>query len=134
MDNSQELLGLVLNALAKKTRFLFKGERTLEQLFSLSLENLSDTYAGMQTDLAAQEGTGLLDTETAAAPLQELRDQMTLVKLVFDYKKAQADAANRAATAQSQRQLLDKIIAAKQTSDLKALPTEKLLEMRNNLK
>jgi hypothetical protein len=114
-------------ATRKKLRFYTtQGTLSVEDLWDLSLEDLDSLYCQLSQEKKETETEGLLESSKVDKTLQ-LR--MDLVKHVFNYKQAAAEAnARRLATRQRNQRILalieqkgDEELAAKSVEELQAL-------------
>jgi len=115
-----------------KLRFPIRGSIGTEDLWDLSLENLSAGYQTVSKALKGMEEDSLMaKSETSEAALANLRAE--IIKHVFTVKKEEADAKTQAAVRREQLRQLDDIIARKQNAELEGLSVEDLAKKREEL-
>jgi uncharacterized protein YfkK (UPF0435 family) len=121
-----------IECLKNKYRFEYKGLISVEDLFDLKLEDLDAIYR----DLKKQEQDLQVDSliETADNPkIAEIDVKINVVKSVFNMKKAEIDARNKALQNKAQKQRILRIMQDKEDQELSEKSVEELREIYDSL-
>lgn len=124
MDNLFE------TAARKKFRFPFKGQITTEDLWDLTPAQLDGVYKALNRMARAQGEESLMDDRAVDA---DLRDQIAIVKHIFEKKKEEKEAARAAAENKAKRDRILEVLAAKQDEALKNMSEEELQKMLSEM-
>lgn len=119
------------NALVRSYRFKYKGLINTEDLFDLEMKELDIIYQDLVSEKNDLTAKSLLDTNNEE--IDWIQGKIDVVKGVFDYKKAQADAQAKAAKAKSMKDELNEVIAQKQKDQLADMSIDQLKEIRDSL-
>lgn len=119
------------NALVRSYRFEYKGLINTEDLFDLEMRELDIIYQDLVSEKNDLTAKSLLDTNNEE--IDWIQGKIDVVKGVFDYKKAQADAQAKAAKAKSMKDELNEVIAQKQKDQLADMSIDQLKEIRDSL-
>ena len=119
------------NALVRSYRFKYKGLINTEDLFDLEMRELDIIYQDLVSEKNDLTAKSLLDTNNEE--IDWIQGKIDVVKGVFDYKKAQADAQAKAAKAKSMKDELNEVIAQKQKDQLADMSIDQLKEIRDSL-
>ena len=119
------------NALVRSYRFKYKGLINTEDLFDLQMRELDIIYQDLVSEKNDLTAKSLLDTNNEE--IDWIQGKIDVVKGVFDYKKAQADAQAKAAKAKSMKDELNEVIAQKQKDQLADMSIDQLKEIRDSL-
>lgn len=119
------------NALVRNYRFKYKGLINTEDLFDLEMKELDIIYQDLVSEKNDLTDKSLLDTNNEE--IDWIQGKIDVVKGVFDYKKAQADAQAKAAKAKSMKDELNEVIAQKQKDQLADMSIDQLKEIRDSL-
>lgn len=114
-------------AAKNKLRFPFKGNITVEDLFSLNLTDLDTVYKNLSKQVKADTEESLLATKTKED--EDIKIKMTIVKEIFEEKQAAADAAKKAAETRAKNQKIMEIISRKEDEELNNKSVDELRAM-----
>ena len=125
MSNANELF---IIATRKRYRFPYKGQISVEDLWSLSLNDQDGVYKTLNKSIKSADEPGLLEENTA--------DEVTLnaieiVKYIFSVKKAEAENRKLEAENAAKRKRILEIIARKHDEALNNMSEEELQKMLN---
>lgn len=118
-------------ATREKTRFNFKGHISVEDLWDLSLSNLDTIYRQIQMELERDPKVSLL--ESGSRQRDELEFKQEIIKYVFETKKAESDAAEKAKENSAKKQMILDILAKKQNESYENMSVEELKVLAESL-
>lgn len=109
---------IFLNALIKRYRFESpRGLLTSEELFLLTQTELDKMYRDLKLGLKDKED-GLLKNEESDSVQEQLKEQLSIIEFVFNYKeKKAAEEKEKKATAARKEHLLNILAKKKEESD-----------------
>jgi hypothetical protein len=107
---------LHITAAKKNYRFPFRGNATLEDLYTLPLRDLDSIYKSLNADLKATSEDSLLEVRNPADT--DLRNKIELVRFVVKSKQEEAKAKEALAAKRSQIARLKEIKANNQEQAL----------------
>lgn len=114
-----------------KLRFEIRGPLTVEDLWTLPLEELNAFYKKMCTELRDQEGDSLLEEPTHLMELQQL--QRDIVKHIVQMRLTEQQAAENERVKAQKKQRLFQILAEKQDEKYKEMSTDELEKLIDEL-
>lgn len=114
-------------AAKNKLRFPFKGNITVEDLFSLNLTDLDTVYKNLSKQVKTNTEESLLATKTKED--EEIKVKMAIVKEIFEEKQAAIDAAKKAAETKAKNQKIMEIISRKEDEELNNKSVDELKAM-----
>ena len=114
-----------------KFRFDFRGQQPVEELWSLSVENLDTIFKGLNSQLKQVKEESLLDTKTPQD--EELDMKIEIVKHIVKVKQAEAKAREDARTKKQQKQKLLEALESKKNEDLKNMSAEEIQKKLDEL-
>lgn len=117
-------------AAQSKLRFPYRGQCGVEDLFDLKLADLDQIYVILKRE-AGEAEEGLLHERTQEDEALALR--LSIVKDVFETKKAEIEARKAAADRRAQKARIMEIIADKQDEALKGKSLDELQGMLDAL-
>lgn len=120
-------MSIYKQALRQNLRFIYKGTRSVEELWDLSLEELDLMYQELSSQREAKSRASLLvakNTESTALDLQ-IEIVKDVVETLLKEKADRVDAADKAA----KRQRILQAIAKKENSAIDEMPLEELQKM-----
>ena len=117
-------------AARKKFRFSYKGQITTEDLWDLTPAQLDGVYKALNKTARAQGEDSLMDDRAVDV---DLRDQIAIVKYIFEKKKEEKEAARAAAENKAKRDRILEVLAAKQDEALKNMSEEELQKMLSEM-
>ena len=129
-----DIMDIWLKALRRAYRFDcdgIGGYLNTEDLFDLDLNQLDGIYQKLNTEMKEMQGTSLLNEKPEET--EWLQGKIDVVKGVFDIKKAEAEAAIKAAQSKAMKDKIDSIIAQKQDAALADMSIEDLQAMKKEL-
>lgn len=118
-------------AARNKLRFPFKGLCTVEDLWDMSLEQLSTLHSYLVDQAKQFDGSSLLATKTLAAKVTD--EQIEIVKHVFTTLQAEKEERKTRAERLLQKKKIDGLIAEKKEDSLKAMTIEELEQLKEKL-
>ena len=121
-----------IECLKNKYRFEFKGLINVEDLFDLKLEDLDLIYRELKKNEADLQGDSLLQTKENPKKF-EIETKISIVKEIFNMKKAEIEANKRAMANRAQKAKILAIIENKQDQELSEKSIEELKEIYDNL-
>lgn len=115
----------------KKIRFNFKGVKSVEELWDLSLTDLDSIFKGLNSELKRSQEESLLETKSEEDKLVELKIEIIkhIVNTLKEEKAAKATAKENAA----KKQQILAILNRKQNEDLENKSAEELKQMLDSL-
>lgn len=118
-------------ATRKKFRFDFRGQQPVEELWTLSVENLDTIFKGLNSQLKQVKEESLLETKTQED--KELDTKIEIVKYIVKVKLAEEQARIDAKTKKEQKQKILELMKTKQDADLQNKSVEELQKMLEEL-
>ena len=118
-------------AVREKTRFNFKGNISVEDLWDLSLENLDKIWGDLGTELESLPKRSLLSTKSDQR--DEIEFKQSIIKYIVDTKKAEREAEKAAKANSAKKQLILEIIEDKKHEALKTMSVEELTHLAETL-
>lgn len=118
-------------ATREKTRFDFKGNISVEDLWDLSLENLDTIWGNLEAELEGLPKKSLLSTKSEQR--EEIEFKQSIIKHIVDTKKAEKEAERTAKANSAKKQLVLEMIEAKKHENLKAMSIEELMQLAETL-
>jgi hypothetical protein len=106
-------------ATRKKFRFDFRGQQPVEELWTLSVENLDAIFKGLNSQLKQVKEESLLDTKTQKD--EELEMKIEIVKHIVKVKLSEAKAKEDAIAKKEQKQKLLEALDMKNNEDIKSI-------------
>lgn len=114
-------------AAKNKLRFPFKGNISVEDLFSLGLTDLDTIYKTLSKQVKADSEESLLTTKTKED--EDIKVKMQIVKEIFEEKQAAIEAGKKAAETRAKNQKIMEIISRKEDEDLNNKSIDELKAM-----
>ena len=114
-------------ALRNKVRFNFKGMITVEDLFSLSVEDLDTIFKGLNAKLKEVKEESLLGTKSQENKI--LDTKIEIVKYIVKTKLDESKVAQEERELKVRRQKILEVIASKEDEGLKGKSLEELKAM-----
>ena len=111
-------------ATRNRYRFNYKGVMTVEDLWSLRVEDLDAIFKALNRQKKTADEDSLLATKTAADT--ELANKIELVKYIVSVKLAEAEARANAAEKKAKRDKILEIMAKKQDETLENMDLKDL--------
>jgi vacuolar-type H+-ATPase catalytic subunit A/Vma1 len=124
-------MSIYKQALRQNLRFAYKGTRSVEELWGLSVEELDAIYQDLISQREVKSRASLLvakSTESTALDLQ-IEIVKDIVETLLQEKSDRAYAADKAA----KRQRILQAIAKKEDTAIDEIPLEELQKMITNL-
>lgn len=125
------------NAVLNKYRFsCSKGNLTTEDLFDLKMKELDGIYQDLVDEIDQLEGKSLYDSDEDKNKMDEIKvlnDKINIVESIFNYHKANKEAAKRKTKIKTMKDELNEVIAQKQKDELASLSVEELKKIRDAL-
>lgn len=118
-------------AVREKTRFNFKGQISVEDLWDLSLENLDAIWCSLEAELEKLPRRSLL--ATGIDQRGEIEFKQEIIKHIVDTKKIESEARAQAKQNSAKKQMVLDIIEAKKNEDLKNMSVEELIALAESL-
>lgn len=118
-------------ATREKTRFNFKGSISVEDLWDLSLSNLDTIYRQIQIELKRDPEVSLLGY--GSRQRDELEFKQEIIKYIFETKKAESEAAEKAKENSAKKQMILDILAKKQNESYENMSVEELKVLAESL-
>ena len=118
-------------ATREKTRFNFKGSISVEDLWDLSLNNLNTIYGQIQAELERLPKVSLIGSSSEQR--DELEFKQEIIKYVFETKKAESEAAEKAKENSAKKQMILDILAKKQNESYENMSVEELKVLADSL-
>ena len=127
-----------MKATKEKYRFTTrKGSIGVEELWDLSMTDLSKIHEDLNDELVSMSKGSLLDDETMTAQkkreIDKVTTKMEVVATIFKTKKEEKIAREKAAETKAQKEKIAAILADKEDEALKSLSTEQLKNMLQNM-
>lgn len=119
------------NALRQNIRFEFKGLRSTEELWDLTVEQLDDIFQRLNAERKTKSEESLLSTKTAETAELDLKIAI-LRDVVETLQQEKADREDAAAKAARKQKILE-AIARKKDDELGNLSVEELEELAKQL-
>lgn len=113
-------------ATRKKFRFDFRGQQPVEELWTLSVENLDAIFKGLNSQLKQVKEESLLDAKTQKD--EELEMKIEIVKHIVKVKLTEAKAKEDAQAKREQKQKLLEALDMKNNEDIKSMSKEEILK------
>lgn len=114
-------------AAKNRLRFPFKGQISVEDLFSLSLTDLDTVYKNLKKQVKTNADESLMTEENKED--KDLTIKIEIVTEIFNEKKAEADARKKAAETRAKNQKIAAIIARKEDEELNNKSVDELKAM-----
>jgi hypothetical protein len=114
-----------------KLRFPFKGQATLEDMWDLTREQLSELHQALTAAEAATTGMSLIQRRATSFDPALLR--IAIIKHIFEVKSEEMTAARNAGEARRRKQRILEVIADKQDGALNDLSIDELNAMADKL-
>lgn len=118
-------------AVREKTRFNFKGNIGVEELWDLSLTNLDTIYGNLETELEGLPKKSLLSTNSKQR--EEIEFKQEIIKHIVETKKIEAEQKSIAKENSAKKQMILDIIAKKQNQSYENMSVEELTALANSL-
>lgn len=128
MTNQEVMLE---KALRGKYRFNYKGALSVEDLYTLSVEELDKIYQSLMGKKKEAEGVSLLSTKSAEN--EELDVKIEIVKHIVTLKLTEMEAKKQEREKAAKRQEILAIVADKENEALKGKSIEELKAMLESL-
>jgi phosphoribosylaminoimidazole carboxylase (NCAIR synthetase) len=126
-----------IEALSRKLRFEHDGQKSMEDLFDLSLNDLDDIYRNLKKELdeySKHSADSLLDKDDERdETFKELQLKIDVVTAVFNHLKKQQEELQRRIALQNQKDKILALIADKENEELSNKSVSELKEILNNL-
>lgn len=119
-------------AIRNKIRFQYKGQLSTEDLWDLTLEELSNLYANTKKESKSSE-EGLLISSRKTKSEKEIELKLEVVKYVFDEKQIEAEEAKTKAENKRKKEYLKGILERKQNEAIESKSQEEILAMLETL-
>jgi hypothetical protein len=94
-----------------KTRFVFKGSLSVEDLWDLNLTDLDSIFKSLNKQLKLEKEESLLDTKTAAN--EEITAKVEIIKYIVDTRVAENKVKANAKKKNEERQKILALMALK---------------------
>jgi hypothetical protein len=114
-----------------KTRFMYRGQISTEDLWDLSVQELNRIFKGLNAKLKTAKEESLLGPK--AAEDSELELQVAIIRRVVEVKLAEAAERDLLAEKKVKRQKILSILAEKQDGALASKSEEDLKKMLEEL-
>ena len=125
------------NAFLEKYRFTTaKGVLSTEDLFDLKMKDLDKLYQDLSISIDELKGNSLFDNEENVEKMNAIKaltNKKNIVEAIFNYHKAQQEAAQKLAKTKAMKDELNEVIAQKQKDELASMDIEQLKEIRDSL-
>lgn len=118
-------------ATRNKTRFPFKGQISVEDLWDLRVEDLDTVFKSLNNQVKQTKEESLLATKTTEDTI--LDTQIAIVKYIFDVKVQEANARLIEKERKEQKQKIMSILATKQEQELQNKSVEELQKMLDEI-
>ena len=118
-------------AVREKTRFNFKGNISVEELWDLSLTNLDTIYGNLETELEALPKKSLLSNNSNAR--DEIEFKQEIIKYIVETKKTEKEIATAERANSAKKQMLLEILEKKKNESYENMSVEELTALINNL-
>lgn len=118
-------------AVREKTRFAFKGNIGVEELWDLSLTNLDTIYGNLETELEGLPKKSLLSTNSKQR--EEIEFKQEIIKYIVETKKIEAEQKSVAKENSAKKQMILDILAKKQNQSYENMSVEELTALANSL-
>ena len=118
-------------AVREKTRFAFKGNIGVEELWDLSLTNLDTIYGNLETELEGLPKKSLLSTNSKQR--EEIEFKQEIIKYIVETKKVEAEQKSIAKENSAKKQMILDILAKKQSQSYENMTVEELTALANSL-
>ena len=118
-------------ATRNKTRFPFKGQISVEDLWDLRVEDLDTVFKSLNNQVKQTKEESLLATKTTEDTI--LDNQIAIVKYIFDVKVQEANARLIEKERKEQKQKIMSILATKQEQELQNKSVEELQKMLDEI-
>ena len=122
---------LFIKALKKGFRFNYKGLLTVEDLWSLSLEQLDEIYKDINKKIKASSEESFLNKSDKA--VNELNEKLEIIKFIMEDKLVAKSKREKAALIKTQKEAVARLLAEKKQSALSAKSEEELEAILNSL-
>ena len=122
---------LFIKALKKGFRFNYKGLLTVEDLWSLSLEQLDEIYKDINKKIKASSEESFLNKSDKT--VNELNDKLEIIKYIMEDKLVAKSKREKAALIKTQKEAVARLLAEKKQSALSAKSEEELEAILNSL-
>lgn len=118
-------------ALRGKYRFAYKGSLSVEELYTLNVEELDKIYQTLMAKKKEAEGVSLLSSKTAEN--EELDTKIEIVKHIVELKLTEAEARKQEKERAAKKQEILAILADKESEALKGKSEAELRAMLESL-
>ena len=122
---------LFIKALKKGFRFNYKGLLTVEDLWSLSLEQLDEIYKDINKKIKASSEESFLNKSDKN--VNELNEKLEIIKFIMEDKLVAKSKREKAALIKTQKEAVARLLAEKKQSALSAKSEEELEAILNSL-
>ena len=122
---------LFIKALKKGFRFNYKGLLTVEDLWSLSLEQLDEIYKDINKKIKASSEESFLNKSDKT--VNELNEKLEIIKYIMEDKLVAKSKREKAALIKTQKEAVARLLAEKKQSALSAKSEEELEAILNSL-
>ena len=130
-------MNIWFNAILCKYRFnTVKGNLSTEDLFDLDMEDLDKIYQNLSISIDELKGNSLFDDDENQEKInakKALIDKRDIVQAIFNYHKANKEAAEKAAKNKAMKDELNEVIAQKQKDELASMDIKRLKQIRDSL-
>jgi len=114
-----------------KLRFEHKGQLSAEDLWDLTLEELSNMYSKIKKEVRNSEDSLLTSRKTKAEKEAELK--LEIVKYVFDEKQVEAEEEKVKSENKRKKEYLKGVLERKQNEAIESKSQEEILAMLEEL-
>jgi len=111
-------------ATRQKYKFTYMGQKSVEDLWELSLPKLDSIYKELNKEVKASSEESLLDTKSAKD--EELENKIEIIKHIVKVKQEEAKAVKDAVAKKAERDKLLNILGRKEDEALEALTPEEI--------
>ena len=133
----KNMANIWFNAFLEKYRFTTaKGVLSTEDLFDLKMKDLDKLYQDLSISIDELKGNSLFDNEENVEKMNAIKaltNKKNIVEAIFNYHKAQQEAAQKLAKTKAMKDELNEVIAQKQKDELASMDIEQLKEIRDSL-
>ena len=118
-------------AAREKTRFLYKGMCTAEDLWDLSVQSLDLIFQALSARLKTENDESLLGTKSSET--SELALQVEIIRHIVGVKLADAATAETREMQRQQNDRIDGILAGRKEEELMNMSEDELLRLRKDV-
>ena len=110
----------------EKTRFQYKGQLSVEDLWDLDVKELDSIFKSLNAKLRITKEESLLDSKSEAD--KDLEFQVSIVKHVVEVKLKEAEDRKQSRERREKKQKLMELLAKKQDANLEQMSEDDLLK------